>query len=442
MELHVPPNDELLEKAITGIYTLQPRVFPDIARLLIAEDFYSPVYREIFQQYFSLWKQGKELTVWLAATSLMQASPVEKTDVPWPVRIVKAQDGVTSFEYEGACAKLRELHLKRKIRELGGQMYNDGQNPSVDVFKAITGASTAIQDLLEGIYSGKEIAFSTTVTDAVIGSLKARDNEGLNVVGLPTGSSRLDTHTGGWQAPDLIILAARPGCGKTTLALDLVTRVAEAGTPVGFVSVEMSVQQLVWKMLSKKARLQVMSIKKGYYSEAGAERLQAAGDSIGKLPIFLNDRISDISDLRSWGYKMVQKNGVRMICIDYLQLMGSYNAKSRENVIADISVQCKRMAKELDIPVILLSQLSREAEKKSKPKLSDLRESGAIEQDADQVIFIYDDPDVEFTDAMEDAGYPKPVYVEWAKFRLGTPGVLKANFYRKFSYFEFDESHK
>jgi replicative DNA helicase len=440
--LTVSRHNKEIEAAVLGMILVDSSCFELVHSIVQPDCFYISEHQAIFKAMASLAAQGTGIELLTVVNALKSRNELDVIGGPFVV--AKLVNQVTSTVHAEDYARIvYQDYLSRSIVRMGMTMAADGQNPAKDPLQLAEQVHKDFESLRDKLYSGKEISFQQIVTDTVIHSLKARDNEGLDLIGLPTGSPKLDRFTGGWQAPDLIIIAARPGCGKTSLSLDLAHRLAGNGHPVGFISLEMAGRQLVTKLLSKEARLSALQIMRGNYGTDQVDRMAKAEESLSKLPIYINDRVSDIHEIRSWCYKVVRKFGVRAIFIDYLQLAGAYApGRSRENEIAEISKQCKRMAKELDVPVFLLSQLSREAEKKQKPTLATLRESGAIEQDADQVIFIYDDPDVEFTYQMEDSGMAKPVHVEWAKYRLNTPAALKARFNRKYSFFDFDEQEE
>jgi replicative DNA helicase len=210
---------------------------------------------------------------------------------------------------------------------------------------------------------------------------------------------------------------------------------AKAGIPVGYFSLEMSVVQLIWKMLAQHLNVSVSAIRRGKVSQS---MLDSAYSQMGNLPFFCNDKGGiTLSEIRAISHKWVHKHGVKMIYLDYMQLVAGDQSIPREQQIGSVSRELKALAKELKIPIMVLSQMSRDVEKRGSkvPRLSDLRESGAIEQDADMVCFIYDNDDEPFDDTMEDAGIPKPVIFDIQKFRLGTPGIIPLWFHRSSSFF-------
>ncbi len=432
----IPPNSKEAESAVLGAILMDNYAFETVSGILTPECFYSMANMAVFQAMKSVFDKASPIDL---LTVVAELKSTDKLDfVGGPFYLTRLTDGVISTANVEAHARIiYQNYLAREMIRLGGEMVKDGYNPETDPLSLVDRVHLDVENIRNKLYSGKEVPFSKEVSDVIVHSLKARDNEGMDLIGIDTGSQKLNRLTGGWQAPDLIVIAARPGCGKTSLSLDLAERMASLGTPVGFASLEMSSRQLITKLLSKRARLSAMQIMRGNYSQEQAQRL-IASDKLGNLPIFINDRSNQISEIRSWAYKIVRKHGVKALFFDYLQLAGAYQpGRNRENEIAEISKQCKQMAKSLNVPVFLLSQLSRAADQK-RPTLATLRESGAIEQDADQVIFIYDDPDAEYSPQMEDAGTPKPVHVEWAKYRLGTPGAMKATFHMRYSFFDFD----
>jgi replicative DNA helicase len=236
-----------------------------------------------------------------------------------------------------------------------------------------------------------------TALDAAVAALQKIDQLRANkgqMTGVATGYPQMDRLTNGWQAPDLIILAARPSMGKTAFALNLLKNAAASGTPSAFFSLEMSTKQLINRILSEESKVPLENITRGKMTDQEYTDFVKATDTIAALPMFFDDTASiNIFQIRSKVRKLFKQNGVRFVIIDYLQLMSGMKSKNenREQEISTISRSLKALAKELDIPIIALSQLSRAVESRdgNKPKLSDLRESGAIEQDADIVGFIY-----------------------------------------------------
>lgn len=266
---------------------------------------------------------------------------------------------------------------------------------------------------------------------------------------MPTGFADLDKMTSGLQPGDMVVIAARPSMGKTSLAMNVAEYVAvEANLPVGVFSLEMTSESLVMRMLCSLARVNGRTIRDGFISEGDFRRLTAAASKLGRAPIHIDDTPGlSILQLRARARRMWQQHGIKLVIIDYLQLLHSTSKKaadSRQQEVAELSNGVKALAKELKVPVIVLCQLNRELEKDKdrKPKLSDLRESGAIEQDADLVGLLYkpaqeeDDQRRDEPDARDDGMGATPVNLLIAKQRNGPTGDVCLTFLKGITRYE------
>jgi replicative DNA helicase len=260
--------------------------------------------------------------------------------------------------------------------------------------------------------------------------------------GLSTGFTDLDKMTDGLHGGEMIVIAARPSMGKTSLAMNIAEHVAiDLKLPVGVFSLEMSAQSLVLRMMCSLARVNLRKIKEGFMSESDFPKLTSAAGRLSAAKLFIDDSAGlSILQLRARARRMAQQHGIKLFVIDYLQLLNSTAARSKENrqqEIADISSGIKALAKELKVPVIVLAQLNREIEKDKsrKPRMSDLRESGAIEQDADLVGLLHkQDADEEEAGAVESDGLPVNLVI--AKQRNGPTGDVHLTFLKPYTRFE------
>jgi replicative DNA helicase len=436
-DLQVPEHNLEIEKAIIGQIILERDCFQDVVKRLTVEDFYSGVNQTIYRCMVEMFSQNKPIELFSVVAELTNRDQLEY--VGGAYYLTKCQDNVTSSVHLlNHCRYIKLLSIKRRIGVVCGTRYHDSFRKDISAKELLEGLQMEIAEISDSLVSGQEMIWSTAVEDAIMGSIKASDNPD-DLLGLSSGISKIDKQTWGFMGPDLIIIAARPGCGKTTLALNMALNMAEAGVPIGFFSYEMNARQLVWKVLSRKLRVSVKDVQRGRLTEAQKSLMMRLGNPISRIPFLYNDSSSlTIMELRAQAQGWVRKNGCKIIFIDYIQLIKTYGVDkkmNREQEVSYISGQLKTLAKDLNIPVIALAQLNREADKAKQPKLSDLRESGSIEQDADAVLFIYDDPDVDFNDEIERSGISKPVIIDFAKFRLGQPGFIKMKFDRKCSEF-------
>jgi replicative DNA helicase len=334
----------------------------------------------------------------------------------------------------------RIVHDKAILRQLIEQSSKITQQCFEDrgeVERVIEFAQSAIFELSEG--ENKQAFFPISkIIEANIDALEERQGNRALVTGVPTGFSKLDVLTSGFQNSDLIILAARPAMGKTAFALNLARNAAvESGVPVAVFSLEMSKEQLSMRMLCAEARVDSSRIRGGFLNENDWNRITDAADRLTQAPIFIDDS-PDISTttIRTKSMRMKMDKGLGMIIVDYLQLMrGSPNTERRDLEISDISRSLKILAKELSVPVIALSQLNRKLEERSdkRPQLSDLRESGALEQDADLVAFIYRD---EVYNRDENNPSKGTAEIILSKQRNGPTGTAHLAFLNSYTRFE------
>jgi replicative DNA helicase len=288
-----------------------------------------------------------------------------------------------------------DKHILRKIIRVSSEVVSDSFEFEGEVDRLLDEVETKILRLSEERVEGKSYAMKELVHKAINTIEDYYKREG-NVTGVATGFADFDKMTSGFHEGEMIVIAARPSMGKTSLAMNIAEHVAlEQGLPVGVFSLEMSSESLVLRMLCSRARVNLRSIREGFLAERDFPKLTNAASKMGKAPLVIDDSAGlSILQLRAKARRMHSQHGVRLFVIDYLQLLNSTSRRSADNrqqEIADISSGIKALAKELKVPVIVLAQLNREIEKDKnrKPRLSDLRESGSIEQDADLVGLLY-----------------------------------------------------
>jgi replicative DNA helicase len=291
---------------------------------------------------------------------------------------------------------IAEKFIKRSLISISNNIIGDAFNDSVDIFDLLNTAEEKLFTVTEGTLRKSYDKMSTLIKGA-LESIEILRNKEDGLSGVPSGFSNLDRITSGWQKSDLIIVAARPGMGKTAFALTMARNVAvDHNTPIGFFSLEMSAEQLVNRLIASEAELGASKLRRGDLADHEMVQLHEKIKHLSEAPIYIDDTPGlTVFELRAKARRLVKNNGVGIIMIDYLQLMSAGgNAGNREQEISTISRSLKGIAKELKIPVVALSQVNRGVESRTgvgskRPMLSDLRESGAIEQDADIVTFIY-----------------------------------------------------
>lgn len=291
------------------------------------------------------------------------------------------------------------------------------------------------------VSDGEQAESKTLIHEAISEFELMHERQGA-LAGLSTGFIDLDKITWGLQAPDMIVIAARPSIGKTSLAMNIADHVAvEQKIPVGVFSLEMSKKALMMRMICSRARVNIRDMREGFFSERDFPKMTSAAGKLNAAPLIINDRSGlNILQLRAKARRMVQQYGVKLFVIDYLQLLHGFSKKSefnRQQEVAEVSNGVKEMAKELNVPVIVLAQLSREIEKRKSnvPLMSDLKESSAIEQDADLIGLLYkpkDDDD----DTVSEGGSSAAVNMVIAKARNGPTGTVRFTFFKEWTRFE------
>jgi replicative DNA helicase len=394
----VPPQARELEEAILGALLIEKGAFDVVAEIIHADCFYVDAHQRIFRAITQLVNNMQPVDILTVAECLKQREELDM--VGGPYYISKLTNVVVSTAHIEAHARIvKERFVQRELIRVSTEIISKAYEDSTDVFDLMDDAEDKIYQITNNFLKSDFKQMTNALAEAVnrIEELRARTED---ISGVPSGFPTLDKITFGWQSSDLIILAARPAVGKTAFALNLARNAAlnsGRSTPVAFFSLEMSAAQLVQRILSAESEIPMEKISRGKLEDHEYQQLHTKGiKRLEQAPIYIDDTAAlNIFEFRAKARRLVSKYNVGMIIIDYLQLMSGSNDNrngNREQEISGISRGLKQLAKELNIPILALSQLSRavESRKESKiPQLSDLRESGAIEQDADMVMFIY-----------------------------------------------------
>ncbi len=433
----IPPQSLEAEMSLLGSLLLDKDAMLKIADVIRAEDFYKNAHSRIFQVISDLYSKNEPADLLTLSTRLEEKGILEmcggRTYLASLVNSVPTASNVVNYAniVHRKAVRRRLLLASNEISRLGYEEENDIEK--------------VLDDAQQSLFAVSSIHFKQTFTpirnilsDAFDRIDELHKNKG-QLRGLPTGFTKLDDLLAGLQKSDLIILAARPSVGKTSLALDIVRNIAtKQKKPVGMFSLEMSKEQLVDRMLCSEAGIDLWRMRTGRLSDrAEDDDFPRIGHAIGVLsetPIYIDDSGSlNILQLRTKARRLQSEHGLALIVIDYLQLMGSTNGKTENRVqeVAEISRGLKALARELNIPILALSQLSRTVEqsKPAIPKLSHLRESGSIEQDADVVLFIYRkaaDRNYRLEEIPPDERNTAEIHI--AKHRNGPTGMVKTAF--------------
>ncbi len=386
-----------LEEMVLGAAIIDKNGQDDLMNVIATENaFYDLRHRQIYLAIRDLYMQGDPVDLGTLSYRLRQRGQLEAAGGDFYI-IQLSQKISSSAHMEIHCRILLQQMVRRMIIMFNANITAMAMDDTQDVFELMQRWTKEFDKISDLIRTGKRavtIANALDVLGGKIQMLSAGNGETV-ITGLHTGFQKINEQTGGYQPGDLIILAARPGMGKTSKVLKTALENVKAGVPVGFISLEMSVHKLVARLVAcdtdfhLKQLLKTGFAKDEYFITYAKHKMR-----IGKYPLYVDDSgESDITDIVVEARRMVRMYGVRMIIIDYLQLMGDRSkGNNREQEISTITRRLKKLAKELELPIIALSQLSRQVETRGsnkRPMLADLRESGAIEQDADIVEFIY-----------------------------------------------------
>ena len=389
---NVPPHSIEAEQAVLGGVFLKPESLYALIDILNEDDFYLPAHRLIYAAYRELFQRSIPIDLISVAEQLKAGSHLEAVGgAVYLAELARAVASAANAEYYAEL--VRDKAMARHLITSCADIISNSFEPGQDVRALLNDSEQAIFAISQR-NSGRSYKDAAELTRQVFDELTARASRHDLVTGVPTGYTRLDHMTAGFQPSDLIILAARPSMGKTAFALNIAMRTAiRSGVGVVIYSLEMSMQQLIMRMLCAWGKVDVSRMRRGYLSDDDWQGLHDAGEVFSKAPIYIDDTPSlSPLELRARTRRLKMEKNIGLVVIDYLQLMRSNRrTDSRELEISDISRNLKAMAKELNVPVMALSQLNRKVEERAdkRPMLSDLRESGAIEQDADVIMFIY-----------------------------------------------------
>ncbi|MEM9327398.1 MAG: replicative DNA helicase [Bacteroidota bacterium] len=392
----MPPQAVDVEEAVLGALMLERDALSTVIDILKAESFYRDAHKHIYEAIVQLFNNSEPVDIKTVVHQLRKNGTLEVVGGAYYIaELTTKVNSAANIEYHARI--IAEQSIKRELIRISGEIQQDAYEDTVDVFKLLDRAEQSLFDVSES-HIRKNYDKMSTLLNMAIQEIEERKNREDGLTGVPSGLTALDRVTSGWQASDLVIIAARPGMGKTAFVLSALRNAAlDFKHAVAIFSLEMSSVQLVNRLISAEAELESEKIKRGDLQDYEWEQLLHKTSKLSEAPIFIDDTPGlSILELRAKSRRLVAQHGVKLIIIDYLQLMTGDTSKSaggnREQEIASISRALKGIAKELNVPVIALSQLSRAVETRGgdkKPQLSDLRESGSIEQDADMVMFLY-----------------------------------------------------
>ncbi|NLU39456.1 MAG: replicative DNA helicase [Bacteroidales bacterium] len=435
----IPPQAVDVEEAVLGALMLEREAFIGIADLLTEESFYKEEHREIFKVIKDLSMRDQPVDLLIVTQELKNRGLLEK--VGGPLYITQLTSKVASAAHLEFHARIiAQKHIQRELIRSCSEIQVNAYDDTKDVDELINEAESAIFKISEGNIKKETQPIKPILKEAVqLIEEASKRKDGLS--GIPSGFSKVDRITSGWQKTDLIIIAARPAMGKTAFVLSMARNMAvEFNKPVAIFSLEMSSIQLVNRMIASESELGSDKIKKGNLEGDDWDRLNKAIRRLDEAPVFIDDTPAlSIFELRAKCRRLKMQQDIGIVLVDYLQLMtaGGDNRGSREQEVSMISRSLKAIAKELDIPIIALSQLNRSVESREgkRPQLSDLRESGAIEQDADMVIFIHRPEYYGITEDDEGNSLRNVAEIIIAKHRNGAVGDVRLSFRKELARF-------
>lgn len=450
--LRIPPHSLEAEMALLGSIMLRPDAIYEIIDIVNPQSFYFEKHRMIFETMLELFGKHQPIDILSLSSRLKEKDQLER--LGGKAFLTELSNTVPSSANIKHYAEIvMKKFMMRQLIEASEHLSHLGFNEAGELEEILDQAEKKVFDITQhfaGSAKFKDLTPLLTEAFERFEKLSSADHE---LRGVRTGFKSLDDILGGFQNSDLIILAARPSVGKTALALDIARRTAsEHQTPVGIFSLEMSADQLVDRIVAAQSRTDASVIRKGIKTQSGTWRedvfknIRDALDDLSRTPIFIDDQPGNtIMKMRSAARKLKIEKGLKLLVVDYLQLMAPSTARTNDSMVqqvTEISRSLKHLARELNIPVIALSQLSRNIEQRGgKPKLSDLRDSGSIEQDADLVMFIHQTDE----DIKDENGHMKEVQRKEliiAKHRNGPLGSALLDYHTRFNTFvEIDYSN-
>lgn len=439
----MPPQAVELEEAILGALMLEKNAISVVIDILFPESFYKDSHKEIYQAIRNLFEQSQPIDLLTVTDELRSQGKLEFVGGAYVISELTNKVGsAANIEYHARIVS--EKYILRELIRISSEIQTEAYQETTDVFDLLDKTEKDLFNVTEGNLRTEHSPMHELINQAIREMEElGKNTEGLT--GVPSGFTNLDRNTSGWQPSDLVIMASRPGMGKTSFVLSLARNAAvDFGKPVAIFSLEMSALQLVHRLISAEAEIDAQKLRHGDLEGHEWTQMNVKIDKLSDAPIYIDDTPGiNIFELRAKCRRLKAQHDIQLIIVDYLQLMNAQSDNkqpgNREQEISSISRAMKSIAKELNVPVIGLSQLSRAVETRGgskRPILSDLRESGSIEQDADQVLFIYRGEYYGITE--DEEGNPTEGMGELiiAKNRHGSVTTVPVRFINKFAKFD------
>ncbi|NQV88216.1 MAG: replicative DNA helicase [Parcubacteria group bacterium] len=442
--LRIPPQSLDAEMALLGSIMLRPEAMYEITDIINPGSFYAEKHRLTFDTMLDLFKKSSPIDLLSLSSRLEEKKMLEQIGgASYLTELVNTVPSSANVKHYADI--VQKKYMMRELIRASEHISILGYDEATDLENLLDEAEKTIFNVTKNFSSNQRFKELKPLLHEAYERLEKLSSSTHELRGVPTGFKSLDDMLAGFQKSDLIILAARPSVGKTALALDIARRTAvNHGTEVGIFSLEMSSQQLVDRIMAAQSRVDSWMIRKGKVNDDGFTHIRNALDELSRAPIFIDDQPgNNILKMRSVARKLKSEKGLKLLIVDYLQLMLPTSSRANDSTVqqvTEISRSLKNLARELEIPVIALSQLSRAVEQRGgRPRLSDLRDSGSIEQDADVVMFIHSD-EQKNEDGRRDPVMEKDIII--AKHRNGPVGEVKFKFdSQKTTFVELDHSH-
>ncbi|MCH8904796.1 MAG: replicative DNA helicase [Bacteroidetes bacterium] len=437
----VQPQAIDLEEAVLGAIMLEQDALSNVIDILKPDSFYGSSHQLIFGSIQRLFEKGKPVDILTVTEELRESGELDI--VGGSYYVTQLSNKVSSAAHvEHHAHIISQKHIQRELIRISTEVIKDAYEDTTDVFELLDKAEKNLYAITDSNLRRNYDKAHTLVSKA-IKQIESMREHGGGLVGVPSGFVELDRLTSGWQKSDLIVIAGRPGMGKTSFVLSsAATSAIRFKKPVAIFSLEMSALQLVNRLMGGEAELPIDKFKKGDLAPHEWQQLNSRIGPLSDAPIFIDDTPAiNIFELRAKARRLKSKHNIELLVIDYLQLMsgtGNNQGYNREQEISNITRQLKNIAKEMEIPIIAISQLSRAVETRGgtkKPQLSDLRESGAIEQDADMVIFIYRPEYYGITEDEDGNSMRGIAEISIAKHRNGALANIPVRFIAKYAKF-------
>jgi replicative DNA helicase len=387
-----PPNDVAAEQSVLGAMLLSKDAIADVVEVLREGDFYRPAHQVVYGTVLDLYGRGEPVDAVTVAAELTRSGEIGRVGgAPYLHTLVSMVPTAANAGYYGRI--VREKAILRRLVEAGTRIVQMGYAETGDVDDTVDRAQAEVYEVTDRRTSEDYAPLSALMSDALT-EIDAISNRGGQMVGVPTGFAELDTYTNGLHPGQLVIVAARPSIGKSTLGLDWARSASIRNNLTSVIfSLEMSRNEIVMRLLSAEAQVPMHHMRSGTMTEQDWDKLAKRMGVVSDAPLFIDDSPNlTLMEIRAKCRRLKQRHDLRLVIVDYLQLMTSgKRVESRQQEVSEFSRSLKLLAKELDVPVVAISQLNRGPEQRTdkKPMLSDLRESGSLEQDADMVLLLH-----------------------------------------------------